>query len=183
MAPPGTVAREVLATERLELEPVEARHAQGLWEGAVDSRRALLPWMPWARETSLEANQSFTAGEVEEWRAGRRFTFAMVSRERRRTLGVIGLVPDQPGTAELHYWIRTDHSGRGLATEAGRAVLGWARSRLGLQRVTLWAGRDNAASRRVAVKLGFVHLGPLDWRPEGGLGTFEAERYELRLDA
>jgi hypothetical protein len=24
-------------------------------------------------------------------------------------------------------------------------------------------------------------VGPLDWRPEGGLGTFDAESYELRL--
>ena len=39
------------------------------------------------------------------------------------------------------------------------------------------------ASRRVAEKLGFTHLGPLDWRPEGGLGDFAAESYELRFSS
>jgi hypothetical protein len=33
----------------------------------------------------------------------------------------------------------------------------------------------------VATKLGFAHLGPLDWQPDGGLGTFDAESYELRV--
>jgi hypothetical protein len=33
----------------------------------------------------------------------------------------------------------------------------------------------------VAAKLGFSHLGPLDWQPEGGLGSFEAERYQLEI--
>jgi hypothetical protein len=50
-----------------------------------------------------------------------------------------------------------------------------------VQRLTLWAGRENTASRRVATKLGFKHIGPLDWRPEGGLGSFDAESYVLEL--
>jgi hypothetical protein len=27
-----------------------------------------------------------------------------------------------------------------------------------------------------------MHVGPLNWRPEGGYGAFDAERYELELD-
>lgn len=48
--------------------------------------------------------------------------------------------------------------------------------------MTLWAGRDNAASRRIAEKLGFTHIGPLGWRPQGGAGHFDAESYELRFE-
>jgi RimJ/RimL family protein N-acetyltransferase len=84
-------------------------------------------------------------------------------------------------SAELHYWIRTDHSGQGLTTEACKELIAWAPRALGVNRLTLWAGRDNAASRRVASKLGFEHLGPLDWQPEGGLGPFDAESYALKL--
>jgi RimJ/RimL family protein N-acetyltransferase len=68
-----------------------------------------------------------------------------------------------------------------LTTEACLALIDWARHSLRLQRLTLWAGRENKASRRVAGKLGFSHLGSLDWQPEGGHGTFPAERYELVL--
>jgi hypothetical protein len=43
-----------------------------------------------------------------------------------------------------------------------------------VRRLTLWAGQDSTASRKVADKLGFTHRS-LDWKPEGGLGTFEAK--------
>ena len=96
-------------------------------------------------------------------------------------LGVAGLNRNGDGSVELHYWIRSDRAGRGLTTEACRALIAWAPGALGVRRLTLWAGRANTASRRVAAKLGFAHLGPLDWRPDGGLGTFDAESYELSL--
>ncbi len=70
----------------------------------------------------------------------------------------------------------------GLATEACQRLVTWAGPALGVGRLTLWAGRENSASRRVAEKLGFVHIGPLPWRPEGGVGDFDAEAYELPLD-
>lgn len=129
--------------------------------------------MPWARETTAEgiAEEAATGGT----------SFAVIEKGTAQVLGVIGLNPNEDGSSELHYWIRTDHAGLGLTTEAGRALLDWARRDQGVTRFTLWAGRENLASRRVAEKLGFVHVGPLDWRPEGGLGQFDAESYELNL--
>jgi len=108
----------------------------------------------------------------------------------REVLGVVGLDRldhldrldrKDESAAELSYWIRSDRTRQGLATEACRALIAWAPGALGVRRLTLWAGRGNVASRRVAAKLGFAHIGPLGWRPDGGLGTFEAEAYELEL--
>jgi ribosomal-protein-serine acetyltransferase len=176
-----TVAREVLKTERLELQPVSSAHAESLFQAVVDSRAELLPWMPWARQPSLEGTRSQTEGSRRAWRRNHEFHFCLVQRGTRPVLGVAGLNRNGTGSAELHYWIRSDHSGKGLTTEACRALVDWAPGALGVRRLTLWAGRDNAASRRVATKLGFAHVGALDWRPDGGLGTFDAESYELRL--
>jgi ribosomal-protein-serine acetyltransferase len=172
----GRAGEVVLHTERLRLEPVSPSHAAGLYRAAVDSRPELLPWMPWAREPKLDVNLDMSRDE-------RFLHFAMVEKESGTVLGIAGLNREGAEEAELHYWIRTDHAGRGLTTEAGRALVAWARDELGLARLSLWAGRENHASRRVAEKLGFVHLGPLDWRPEGGLGDFEAESYELRFSS
>ncbi len=116
-----------------------------------------------------------------DWLENRGFHFAIIDKQDRTVLGVAGLNREPPDEAELHYWIRSDRAGRGLVTEASGALVAWGRDVLGLARLTLWAGRDNAASRRVAEKLGFVHLGPLSWRPEGGLGQFDAESYSLDL--
>ncbi len=137
--------------------------------------------MPWAREPALEGTLALTQRDEHAWRDDRVFHFAIVDRQSAEVLGVAGLNKEGPDAAELHYWIRSDHAGRGLTTEACRALIEWAREELHVTRLTLWAGRENLASRRVAEKLGFTHLGPLDWRPEGGLGDFAAESYELPL--
>ena len=46
--------RAALETSRLRLEPVAAAHALGLYQAALASRAQLLPWMPWARDITLE---------------------------------------------------------------------------------------------------------------------------------
>ena len=115
------------------------------------------------------------------WAEDRVFHFAVVEKASGLVLGVAGLNRETDDSAELHYWIRTDHAGRGLTTEAATALVEWAREELRLARLSLWAGTENSGSRRVAEKLSFVHTGPLGWRPEGGMGDFPAESYELVL--
>jgi RimJ/RimL family protein N-acetyltransferase len=175
------VAREVLHSERLRLEPVAAEHADPLFSAILESQPELLPWMPWARDPSADGNRAAAEEGERAWLAGRRFPFAVIERGTLEVLGVVGLDRADVQSAELHYWIRSDHSNRGLTTEACRALIAWAPIALGVRRLTLWAGQENRASRRVAAKLGFSDVGPLDYRPEGGLGTFDAERYELEL--
>jgi RimJ/RimL family protein N-acetyltransferase len=107
---------------------------------------------------------------------GDEFHFAVI--ENDLVLGVIGLNRGRDRSAELHYWLRSDRTGRGYTTEAGARVMEWGVDNLGLERFTLWAGVDNRASRRVAEKLGFRDVGPLPEPMSGGLGTFVAEGYE-----
>jgi len=169
--------RTVLLTSRLRLEPVSARHADGLYQAALASREQLLPWMPWARQVTLAGNQQYAAEAKRAWGAGEEFHFATIEGEL--VLGVIGLNREADPSAELHYWIRSNRTGRGYATEAANRVLRWGAEHLGLERFTLWAGVDNQPSRRVAEKLGFLDLGPLPDPKQGGLGDFRAEGYEL----
>ncbi|HEY3265240.1 MAG TPA: GNAT family N-acetyltransferase [Actinomycetota bacterium] len=55
---------------------------------------------------------------------------------------------------ELGWVVRRDHGGRGIATEAGGAWRDHAFGRLGLDRIVSMISPENAASRRVAEKLG-----------------------------
>ena len=137
--------------------------------------------MPWARDPTVESNRKMAVRDERAWRDDLVFQFALIEKVSGQTVGVAGLNREGSDAAELHYWMRSDRTGLGLTTEAGQALVTWARDQLGVARLTLWAGRDNHASRRVAAKLGFTHLGPLSWRPEGGLGDFDAESYELRF--
>src|ERR1700694_1346098 len=168
--------RTPLVTRRLRLEPVEGRHAEGLYQAARASRAELLPWMPWAVDITLEGNQRYAADAAGWWEADEEFHFAVM--EDTLVLGVMGLNRNPDGRAELHYWIRSDRAGRGYTTEAGEGIPRSGVEELGLEAFTLWAGVENRPSRRVAEKLGFTDTGPLADLMDGGLGSFPAQGYE-----
>lgn len=63
------------------------------------------------------------------------------------------------GQLEGAYWIRPDRRGHGFAARALILATAWALALPGLSRVWLEIDRDNAASRRVAERGGFVLSG------------------------
>jgi RimJ/RimL family protein N-acetyltransferase len=71
--------------------------------------------------------------------------------------GVTGLSTDE---VEVGWEIEPDLRGRGLATEAMRAAIDDAWLRTGADHVVAYIRDDNAASHRVAEKLGFSVRGP-----------------------
>src|SRR6267378_456851 len=165
--------RTPLVTHRLRLEPVAGRHAEGLYQAARASRAELLPWMPWAKDITLEGNQHYATDAERSWQASEEFHFAIL--DDGVVVGVMGLNRNPDSSAELHYWIQSDRSGRGYTTEAGERILRWGVEELGVESFTLWAGVENRASRRVAEKLGFRDTGPLADLMDGGLGSFRAQ--------
>jgi RimJ/RimL family protein N-acetyltransferase len=78
-------------------------------------------------------------------------------------LGWCGLTSWNPAyrSASLGYCLTEAAWGQGFATEAARALLGWAFDTLDLNRVQAQADTRNHASARVLEKLGFVREGTL----------------------
>jgi len=62
------------------------------------------------------------------------------------------------GLAEVGWHLHPQHQGRGLATEAARAVLALA-GKAGIDQVLAITDPDNAASQRVAARLGMTDEG------------------------
>lgn len=63
--------------------------------------------------------------------------------------------------AEIGFWATAAHRGRGVVAEAGRAVIDFAFSDLGLARLGWRAVAGNAPSARTARALGFRYEGML----------------------
>ena len=66
------------------------------------------------------------------------------------------LHPDDP---ELLYALTETHTGRGLATEAARALVACAREHAGFTTIVSAVDAPNTASIRVLEKVGFVETG------------------------
>ena len=101
-------------------------------------------------------------------------TFVILARETHGTTlaGCIGLfraeesvetspetLPETSGDWELGYWVAKNWWGRGIATEAARAVLDLGFFGLRLPRLVAGHFLDNPASGRVLEKLGFEPTG------------------------
>ena len=93
--------------------------------------------------------------------------FALCESSRAPLIGTCGLHRYAPGAEpELLYSLAPERWGRGLATEAARAVVEDAFARLGMARVLARADVPNRDSVRVMERLGMEYAGE---REEGGL--------------
>ena len=103
-------------------------------------------------------------------------------RVSERLLGDCGLQPleHRGPEVELGYDLHPDAWGRGIATEAARAVMAQARGPLGLERVVAVVKPDNCASQRVLAKAEFRRVGMRDAYGEAML-LYEWRRGDERV--
>ncbi len=76
-----------------------------------------------------------------------------------------------PRYGEIGYWVARDARGKGVAVRAVTLLRDWAAEELGLELVELVIHEDNALSRRVAERAGFLDTGerrPAPRREEPG---------------
>ncbi len=80
--------------------------------------------------------------------------------------GYCSLRHDTPTEAEVGYWVRTDMTGRGIATSAIGSLIAFAFDRwAALERVVLKCDGANTGSVRVAERNGFVRVSETKWEP------------------
>ncbi len=93
-----------------------------------------------------------------EWDDGSRFALTIRRRSDGEPVGSVELRP-RPGTeaeADVSYLVAAELRGQGIAPKALERLLAWGRNELGLRVAHLGCHIDNAASRRVAEKCGFL---------------------------
>jgi len=83
-------------------------------------------------------------------------------------LGRFNLYDVEDGTAVLGYRVAQHVAGRGVATATVRELCRLAAARHGLRTLKAATARENAASRKVLTKAGFVPVGPADPADLGG---------------
>jgi RimJ/RimL family protein N-acetyltransferase len=120
--------------------------------------------MPWAMEEQpVGATEEYCRRGAANWIIRADFPMLALRRDGGEHAGNVGLHRFNWDTRvfEVGWWCRRRFQGRGLITEAARALVEFAFTHLGARRVWCACDEENAASWRVAERLGFEHEGTL----------------------
>ncbi len=134
-----------------------------------------IPFVPLAY--SQQDGQSWLAEVERNWEISDELTFAIVEQESDGFLGVVTIRLRNGGS--LGYWLSREARGKGVMSEAVRAVVEWARTKHAIERLYITAHPDNVASQRVAEKAGFARTGIISHGTPYRDGTSKAIRFDL----
>lgn len=144
-----------LTTARLLLRPTvvsdvgRAFDIQSDWNVTRMLRMARFP-------PDQEEIRRWFAGHGREWRAGEAYRFGVECAGR--FIGLVDLDEVCAGWGDVGYWFERASWGHGYALEAARAVVHFAFNEVGLSGLRSGHAEDNAASRRVLLRLGFRYV-------------------------
>ncbi|MFN7989336.1 MAG: GNAT family N-acetyltransferase [Thermoanaerobaculia bacterium] len=172
LSPPGA-----FETRRLRLRRPRPDDDEAVFAYASDP--AVTRLMDWPTHASIAPSRRFLADCARGWAAGTEFTWLVTLRPDDRALGAIACRP-KPEAVEFGYVLHRDAQGRGLGTEAARAVVGWLWCLPHVGRIEATCDVENAASARVLEKAGLARerlLRGYAARPNLGPGPRDAFLY------
>jgi ribosomal-protein-serine acetyltransferase len=139
------------------LRLLEARHASHVFDLINTNRshlRRFLPWVDGTRE--VQHSREFIQSGLRAFAGSDGADYGIWQDDQ--LAGIIGLhfIDWTHQVTQFGYWLGEGFTGRGLMTRAGRAILQYAFSDLGLRRINVAHALENTASRAVIERLGFV---------------------------
>lgn len=153
----------ILTTERLRLEPIDEHHFDGLH--AMNRLPEVMRFISGEPEAP-EQTRRMIAVVKERWAAYGFSWWAFIERGTGRLVGAgciqhLGRDPANPH--EIGWRLVPDRWGQGLASEAARAMAGWAFERLRAPILVAVRMPENVDSRRVMERLGMRYRGLETW--------------------
>lgn len=163
---------QTLETAHLRLRRPVPADIEAIFSLASDPRVTRL--LEWETHADREDSRDFLAAIDEGWGAGDEYCWLLI--HAGRVVGTIGCSFGEHG-AEIGYVLAAAYWGRGLATEAARAVVDAVRAIDDVYRVWATCDIDNAASARVLEKVGLTFEARLArWSERPNYGADRAPR-------
>jgi ribosomal-protein-alanine N-acetyltransferase len=154
MTPP-----EIIETDRLRLRRSLERDAEGIFAAYAQDREVTM-YLAWRPTGNIEDTRESLRHAANEWQEGSAFRWTIFRKKDDQLLGTLALRVDGP-KVELGYVLAKKFWGKGLTTEAVRAIVDWALKEDGVYRVWAVCDVENPASARVLEKAGMEREGLL----------------------
>ena len=143
------------------LRPFEESDAEQLARVVAANRAYLAEWLPWAETADEETVLGFIRRSRQQIADNDGFQAAIV--EGDAIIGGVGFhgVDQNHRSTSIGYWLAKDQQGRGIMTEAVKALTGHAFDVWKLNRVEIRVAIGNQRSAAIPRRLGFVEEGVL----------------------
>ncbi|MBO4637593.1 MAG: GNAT family N-acetyltransferase [Clostridiales bacterium] len=168
---------QVLETERLILRPItpDDKHAIFKWAGDPEVSK----FMIYPNYTSPDDADLWIEGLYGKETD---LDYGFVWKETGELIGSGGLYyRPENDTWRLGYNIRRDMWGRGIATEACRKIIEYARGRFTVRRIESTFAEENLRSGRVMEKLGMTYMNDGTYSKIDGSATFRSRNYGMDI--
>ena len=139
------------------IRPIAPEDKASLFAAVRESIDTVGRWMSWCHpDYSTTDTAQWIALCQSNWQSGIDREFGIFEAASGEVLGCVGLnqINRINNYGNLGYWVRASRTGKGVATSAAMMAARFAFGELKLSRVEVIACLDNAASRRVAEKIG-----------------------------
>jgi ribosomal-protein-serine acetyltransferase len=139
-----------------ELRLLEERHAPVVFAAVERERQHLREWLPWVDATRTEDDTlSFIRAVLEQFSTNHGFAAGIWSGDV--LAGIVGMhrIDWMNRRVELGYWLAREFEGRGIMTDACRAVTTHCVEELELHRVEIRCAAGNTKSAAIPKRLGF----------------------------
>jgi len=138
------------------LQVLEERHAPEVFAVVDRERNYLREWLPWVdMSTEVEDTLNFIKTSLQQFAGNDGFSAGIWSGDE--FIGGIGThrIDWLYRRVEIGYWIAQKYQGRGIVTDACRAVIDHAFDEWKLNRVEIHCATGNAKSCAIPKRLGF----------------------------
>ena len=144
----------------LSIRMLREEYAEELF-GVVDANRQhLRKWLPWLdANTNVEHTLEFIRSVSKQHSGDKGFACAIFVQGH--IVGVVGYHPIKKAnkSVDIGYWLSSAATGEGIMTKCCRVLSDYGFSELDLNRITILAAVDNARSRAIPERLGFMQEG------------------------
>jgi RimJ/RimL family protein N-acetyltransferase len=153
-----------LTDGKVTLRPYSLRDSKESYQAIKESAAEISLWLSFAhKDYSLKENRAWVKKRPADWKKGKTYEFAILDAGDGKIIGGCGLngIDHLNRRANLGYWVRTSHAGRGVATASTLLLAKWGFEVLKLTRIEILVATGNQRSLRVAEKVGAKREGIL----------------------
>lgn len=156
----ATMGHTLKINDFISLQLIDYHHAEPLYELVKANRQHLREWLPWVDHMrTIDDFRRYIKSSKQRYAGRNEMGYVIIAGYKM--IGRIGVynIDLQNRHASVGYWLDRQWMGKGIITEACRAVVHYSFTRLGLNRIEIRVATGNLKSQHVPERLGFKKEG------------------------